>query len=170
MTMESEFVRFSAARLETLCGRIETCVAKLTPEQVWMRHSENENAVGNLLLHLAGNVRQWILSGVGGAADTRERHREFAARDPLPVAELTARLRATVEEALGVIRGLPAGALMERVTVQGHDVTKMEAIYTVVEHFSGHAFQIIFATKLLTGEDLGFYAHLNRPAAKNESA
>ena len=170
MTMESEFVRFSAERLEAQYGRIETCVAKLNPAQVWMRQSENENAVGNLLLHLAGNVRQWILSGVGGAPDIRERDREFAARDQMPPAELTARLRATVEEAVRVIRGLSAGALMERVTVQGHDVTKMEAVYTVVEHFAGHTFQIIFATKLLTSEDLGFFAHLNPPAAKNESA
>jgi uncharacterized damage-inducible protein DinB len=170
MTVESEFLRVSAGRLETLCGRIETCVAKLTPEQVWKRHSENENAVGNLLLHLAGNVRQWIISGVGGAADTRERPKEFAAREPLPPAELIARLRTTVQEAESVIRSIPASALLERITVQGNTVTKMEAVYTVLEHFAGHTFQIIFATKLLTSEDLGFYAHLNPPAAKNESA
>lgn len=170
MTVESEYVRFSAARLDMLCGRIETCIAKLTPEQIWMRQSENENAVGNLLLHLTGNVRQWILSGLGGAADTRERHREFAARERMSPAELMARLRSTVEEARRVIQALPAGALLERVKIQTYEVTKMEAIHDVLEHFAGHTFQIIFATKLLTSEDLGFYAHLNPPAAKNESA
>jgi hypothetical protein len=70
-------------------------------------------------------------------------------------------LRTTVEEATAVIRGLSAEALMERITVQGYDVTKLEAVYHVVEHFSGHSFQIIFATKLLTGADLEFYAHLS---------
>jgi uncharacterized damage-inducible protein DinB len=160
MSIEAEFLRVSAARLETVCSRIETCVAKLTPEQVWLRQSENENAVGNLLLHLTGNVRQWILSGLGGAADKRDRDREFNEREMLEPAELVARLKSVVTEAAGVIRGLPEGSLLERVTVQKMDVTKMEAVIIVLEHFSGHTFQIIFATKLLTSEDLGFYPHL----------
>ena len=159
-TLESEFLTFSVEKLEQLVGRIETCVAKLTPEQVWLRGSEQQNAVGNLLLHLNGNVRQWILSGIGGARDVRERDREFAARDGAPPAELVARLRATVTEAAAVIRALSAGQLLERTTIQGYEGTKLAAIYHVVEHFAGHAFQIIFVTKLFTGEDLGFYAHL----------
>ena len=161
MSCESEFVRVAVATLEQLCGRIEVCIARLTPEQVWGRGAENQNAIGNLLMHLTGNVRQWILSGVGGAEDTRERDREFAARGGAEPAELVARLRATVKEAEAVIRDLPGDQLMERISVQGYDVTKLEAIFHVVEHFSGHTFQIIFATKLLLGEDLGFYAHLS---------
>ncbi len=168
MPIESEFVKFSADKLEQLCGRIETCIGALTPEQVWTRHSENQNAVGNLVLHLNGNVRQWILSGVGGAPDRRVRDVEFSNRDPIPPEGLTQHLRETVEQAAKVIRGLPASALMERTLIQGYEVTKMEAIYHVVEHFSGHAFQIIFATKLLTGEDMGFYSHLNHTGAHGE--
>ncbi len=158
--IEEEFLRVSAGRLETLMGRIETCVAKLSSEQIWMRASENENAVGNLLLHLIGNVRQWILSGLGGAADRRVRDAEFAARDGADVAEIVAGLRAAVEEAQRVIVGLPAEALLERVVVQKMDLSKMEAVMHVLEHFSGHTFQIIFATKMFTSEDLGFYGHL----------
>lgn len=163
MTTESEFLRVAAATLEQLCGRIEVCVAKLTPEQVWTRGGDQQNAIGNLLLHLAGNVRQWILSGVGGAADVRTRDAEFAAREGTAPAEMAARLRETVNEASEVIRGLTAERLLDRITVQGYHVTKMEAIFHVVEHFSGHTFQIIFATKLLTNQDLGFYAHLSGP-------
>ncbi len=166
MTAESEFLRFTSATLDQLCGRIEVCVAKLTPEQVWTRGGDQQNAIGNLLLHLAGNVRQWILSGVGGAPDVRARDAEFAAREGIAPAELVARLRETVTQAIEVIRGLPAERLLDRITVQGYDVTAMEAIFHVVEHFSGHAFQIIFATKLLTNQDLGFYAHLSGALTK----
>lgn len=162
MTVESEFLRFSADKLEELCGRIETCVASLTPEQIWSRGGEHQNAVGNLILHLSGNVRQWIISGVGGAADVRERDAEFAARDGEKPEELVARLKKIVGDAAGVIHSLPADQLLSKITVQGYNVTKMEAIYHVVEHFTGHTFQIIFATKLLTDQDLGFYAHLSR--------
>ena len=160
MSIESEFVRVASGNLQQFCGRIEVCVGKLTPELVWGRAGENQNAVGNLLLHLNGNVRQWILSGIGGAPDTRVRDQEFAERRSIDPAELVSRLKATVTEADGVIRGLSADQLMERITVQGYDATKLAAIFHVVEHFAGHTFQIIFATKLLTGEDLGFYAHL----------
>jgi uncharacterized damage-inducible protein DinB len=158
----SEFVNVSASQLETYLGRVDNCARKLTEEQFWTRYGENQNAVGNLVLHLTGNVRQWILAGVGGAQDTRVRDVEFSTRGPAPVDGLIEGLRTTVAEATAVIKGLSEKVLMERITVQGYDVTKLEAVYHVVEHFSGHTFQIIFATKLLTGVDLGFYAHLSR--------
>jgi uncharacterized damage-inducible protein DinB len=158
--IESEFIRVAIVSLEQFCGRIEVCVGKLTAEQVWGRGGENQNAIGNLLLHLSGNVRQWIVCGIGGAKDTRVRSEEFAERRSIDPATLVARLKTTVKEAEEVMRGLSADQLMERISVQGYDVTKLEAIFHVVEHFSGHTFQIIFATKLLTEEDLGFYAHL----------
>jgi len=142
MTVETEFLTFSAEKLTQLMGRIDTCVQKLTPEQIWMRAEANQNAVGNLLLHLNGNVRQWILHGVGGQPDLRDRDAEFAARDGAGANELLARLRTTVEEAVALLQTLAA-------------------IYHVVEHFAGHTFQIIYATKLSTGQDLGFYAHLS---------
>jgi uncharacterized damage-inducible protein DinB len=168
MSTESEFLIFSADKLIQLLGRIETCVDQLTPEQLWMRHSENENAVGNLVLHLAGNVRQWILAGVGGAPDHRDRDSEFAARNGGGAEELKSRLRPAVEEAVALIRALPAARLTEIIRPQGYEGTVLAAIYHVVEHFAGHTFQIMFATKLLTGRDLGFYAHLNRPQTHQE--
>lgn len=165
MSIGAEFLRVSTVQLETQLARIEACVAKLTQEQLWTRYGENQNAVGNLALHLTGNVRQWILSGIGGAADVRVRDAEFAARGSVSAAELTAGLRGVVEQAVRVIGGLSEQELTERILVQGYDVTKLEAVYHVVEHFTGHAFQIIFATKLLTDTDLGFYAHLSRKSS-----
>ncbi len=162
MSNEAEFLKFSSEKLLELSGRIETCVAKLTPEQIWTRGAENENAVGNLVLHLAGNVRQWIICGVGGAEDRRDRDSEFDARSG---GDALDRLRSTVEEAVAVLKALPHEALQEQRRIQKHwDLTVLEAIYHVVEHFSMHTGQIIFATKLLTGADLGFYGYL-RPSA-----
>ena len=163
MPLESILLTFSADKLEQLCGRIETCVDKLTPEQIWTRNTENENAGGNVMLHLAGNVRQWILHGVAGQPDVRVRDQEFEARGGIESAELKAKLRSTVTEAAALIRDLPPDQLCERRKIQKYDVTVLEAILHVVEHFSGHAGQIIFATKLLTGDDLGFYAYLRTP-------
>jgi uncharacterized damage-inducible protein DinB len=165
MSNEAEFLRFSCEKLIELNGRIETCVAKLTPEQIWMRGAENENAVGNLMLHLAGNVRQWIICGVGGAEDRRDRDSEFDARSGNDALD---RLRSTVTEAIALLSGLPHATLEEKRTIQKHwDLTVLEAIYHVVEHFSMHTGQIIFATKLLTGSDLGFYGYLRRSAEKS---
>lgn len=167
MSNEEEFLKFSCEKLTQLNGRIETCVAKLTPEQIWTRGAANENAIGNLILHLAGNVRQWIVCGVGGAEDRRDRDSEFNARLGENVLE---RLRSTVDEAVALLAALPHSKLRERRTIQKHyDVTVLEAIYHVVEHFSMHTGQIIFATKLLTGEDLGFYGYLKSAKARGES-
>ena len=168
MSLESEFLKFSGDKLAQLCSRIETCLDKLTPEQIWLRHAENENAVGNLALHLAGNVRQWILSGVGGEPFVRDRDGEFAARGGVEPAELKQRLRSAVDAAVALIRSLPHSRLAERVSIQSYDITVLQAICHVVEHFSGHTGQIIFATKLLTGEDLGFYRHLRSDRAHAE--
>ena len=169
MSVESEFLNFSADKLIQLLERIEMCADQLTQEQLWMRHSESENAVGNLMLHLAGNVRQWILAGVGGEHDHRDRDSEFAARGGLEAPQLKARLRSTVEEAAALIRALPPARLTEIIRPQGYQGTVLASIYHVVEHFAGHAFQIMFATKLLTSRDLGFYAHLNRAQPHHEN-
>jgi hypothetical protein len=167
MTVESEFLTFSSGKLRELMDRIETCVEKLTPEQVWARGPGSQNAVGNLLLHLNGNLRQWILHGVGKQPDTRDRDSEFAARSGTSAVELSARLRATVDEVAALVESLPPTRLMERLVVQVYDVTVLAAIYHVVEHFAGHAFQIFFMTKQFTGEDLGFYAYLSAGPRKS---
>jgi uncharacterized damage-inducible protein DinB len=166
MTNEEAFLKFSGEKLAQLFGRIETCVGKLTPEQIWRRAADNDNAVGNLVLHLAGNVRQWILCGVGGQEDRRDRDSEFAARSG---DDVVSRLRPVVSEAVALIAALPPDRLTETRTIQKHyNVTVLEAIYHVVEHFSMHTGQIIFATKLLTGEDLEFYGYLKSGSAKME--
>jgi uncharacterized damage-inducible protein DinB len=160
VTAEGIFITFSAEKLEQLHGRIQDCLARLTPEQIWARTSENENAVGNLVLHLSGNVRQWIGSGVGGLADSRQRDTEFDARGGMAPLELAELLKTRVFEAAAIIREVQAGRLTERITPQGYDVTVLEAIAHVIEHFSQHTGQVILLTKILTGKDLAYYQHL----------
>ena len=163
-TAESVFLDVSIRKFELFLSRIRDCVGRLTNDQIWMRHGEHENAVGNLMLHLSGNVRQWIVAGITGQPDTRVRDREFAARGEIEGAELLSRLEGTVAEAVAVLQGLEAERLIEEYQPQKYRVTILEGILHVVEHFAQHTGQIIFVTKLLTGQDLGFYKHLNQPA------
>jgi uncharacterized damage-inducible protein DinB len=160
VTSDEIFLKFSADKLEQLHGRIQDCLARLTPEQLWARGSENENAVGNLVLHLSGNVRQWIGSGVAGLPDHRQRDTEFDTRGGMAPVELAELLKTRVFDAAGMIRGVPAARLTERITAQGYDVTVLEAIAHVVEHFSQHTGQVILLTKMLTGKDLAYYQNL----------
>lgn len=166
MTNEERFIEYSAEKLTQHTTRISACLDKLSPDQVWQRGSDSENAVGNLVLHLAGNVRQWIGTGVGGQTDIRARDAEFAARGDIQPPELKRRIETAVAESCAVIRGLTAERLAETITVQGYNVTVLEAVYHVVEHFAGHAGQILFATKLFTSQDLGFYRHLTAKTHK----
>lgn len=142
---------------EDYLPKIERCLERLTDEQVWWRASERSNSVGNLLLHLEGNLRQWVVCGAGGAEDARVRDREFAERRLVARAELLGSLRATVEEAADALARLDPAALLETRRVQGLDMTLLTAVFHAVEHFSMHTGQIILLTKLLADEDLAFY-------------
>lgn len=168
-TPSALFLRFSANKLAQLSGRIAETVIRLNEEQIWLRKHETNNAVGNLILHLSGNVRQWILSGVGGKPDTRVRDAEFSARGEMGVRELLSHLQSTVDEAVTLIQSLPEERLGEAVSVQKYRLTVLEAIYHVVEHFAQHTGQILFAAKWMTGEDLGFYGHLSGVIPRKDS-
>jgi uncharacterized damage-inducible protein DinB len=148
------FLKSSSAKLELMTGYLKTCLGKLSDEQVWERHGAHENAVGNLVLHLCGNMRQWIMHGCGGASDVRVRDKEFSAGSGLTAAQLSELFQATVTEARAVIDSLPPARLVERTTPQGRDVSVLEAIYQVVGHVQQHVGQIILLTKQMTGRDL----------------
>lgn len=170
MSIESDFLETAAAKLEQNLQRIETCVLKLPDGLLWARASENENAVGNLLMHLEGNVRQWILSGIGSLPDRRDRSGEFAARSGLGAETLVENLARTLRAAIPLIHELPHTRLTEQLSVQGYEVSVLAAIFHVVEHFSGHTYQIILLTKRATGEDLGFYSNLAKTGRRETDA
>ncbi len=136
--------------------RIASCLAELSVSQIWWRPNEASNSIGNLVLHLTGNVRQWITSGLGGAPDVRERDIEFSQRGHLARRVLVSRLRSTVKQACYVLDRLSTDDLERVYGIQKHQVTGLEAVLHVAEHFSQHAGQIILLTKMLTGIDLKF--------------
>lgn len=138
--------------------RIEKALETLSEDDFWWRPNEASNSAGNLVLHLAGNVRQWIVHGIGGAEDTRHRDAEFAATGDVSKAKALEQLYASVNDACDVIAGLTESDLQKRYTPQAHDVTGLEAIYHVVEHFSMHVGQIIWIAKARSGQGMGFYA------------
>ena len=151
---------------EDYLPKIERCLERLTDEQIWWRAELDSNSVGNLLLHLAGNARQWIVAGVGRAEDTRERQAEFDAGKTQVgdgdrrqgTAELLAMLRSTLSEVDVVLANLDPAELLGRRRIQGLEgVVVLNAVFHVVEHFSTHTGQIVLLTKLLTGGDLSFY-------------
>jgi uncharacterized damage-inducible protein DinB len=137
--------------------KIEKCLEQLTDEQIWWRPNEQSNSIGNLVLHVCGNARQWIVSGLGRAADARNRDAEFAQREMVSRADLHSLLKRTLHDVDATLAAYDDGKLLERQTIQGTDVTALEAIFHVVEHFSMHTGQIILLTKLLTAADLRFY-------------
>ena len=142
---------------EEYLPKIERCLEQLSEEDVWWRGAEESNSIGNLILHLSGNARQWIVSGVGGAPDTRARQQEFDRRAGIGRDELLATLRDTLAEVDSVLQRVDPARLQERRSIQGHDVTIIQAIFHVVEHFAMHTGQIILLTKLLAKKDLAFY-------------
>ena len=137
--------------------RIRRCAERMGEEDLWWRGGDESNSVGNLMLHLAGNARQWIVSGVGGAPDSRRRQGEFDERGPLPRAELLARLESAVADADATLARVTPAELGEHRLIQGNDVTVMEAIYHVVQHFSMHTGQIILVAKLRAPDAIRFY-------------
>jgi uncharacterized damage-inducible protein DinB len=153
-----EYILYSRRRLlKEYLPRIEQCLNTLTDDDVWWRAHETDNSIGNLILHLSGNVRQWIVSGIGGAEDKRDRPKEFAEREHISKAELLKRLYITLTEADRVLAEFDTSKLLEVRHIQKYDVTYLDAISHVVEHFAQHTAQIIYITKLRIGRDLKFY-------------
>ena len=142
--------------------RLKACVEPLTVDQIWRRPNEASNSVGNLILHLNGNVTQWIVTSFNNERDKRNRPEEFATSGGLTAAELLDRLGATLTEAARVLDRLTAAELLAPYEIQGYKTCGLDAVYHVVDHFGLHFGQIAYITKNLTGKDLGFYKELNK--------
>jgi len=137
--------------------RIRKCLDELTDDELWRRPNEQTVSVGNLVLHLAGNVRQWVCAGLGGAADVRERSKEFSEQGPLPRAELIARLESSLADAVAAMTRADAAELLRKRPVQAFEETGIGILVHVAEHFSYHTGQIVYAVKSRKGVDLAFY-------------
>ncbi len=137
--------------------KIQRCLESLNDDDVWWRANEESNSIGNLMLHLSGNIRQWMVSGLGGVADDRFRQAEFDARSSMSRTDLLSTLSEAVTQVDAVLAHFDVNNLLRRYQIQDCEVTALEAIFHVIEHFSMHTGQIILLTKLLAKKDLRFY-------------
>jgi uncharacterized damage-inducible protein DinB len=160
-TSDQEFIEASCTFLkDDFLPRLRHCLDQFPETDLWWRPNEASNSVGNLILHLAGNLRQWIVEGLGGVPSNRNRDGEFAARGPVSKDQLVSKIEAAVKDTVTVLRDFNTTALLDRRKVQAYEVTPLQAVYHVVEHFSYHLGQILYIYKLRTGLDLRFYEAL----------
>lgn len=152
-----EFIDESLRRINENTFKIGTCMKQLDEKDIWFRHNEHINSIGNMILHLCGNVRQYIISSLGGVPDIRERDIEFSTMGGFTNAELTSRWQNTMHEAVTTIGEASPENLLRRRVVQGSDLSGIGIIIHVTEHYSYHTGQIIFLTKLYKNMDMGFY-------------
>ena len=152
------YIAYSRRRMmQEYLPKIQRCLEHLSDEDIWWRAHETDNSIGNLLLHLSGNIRQWIICGLGGAEDRRIRAQEYSERSMLPKQELMQLFEATLAEADATLERLPAADLLTTRHIQKWEVTSLDALSHVIEHISQHTGQIIYITKLRKAIDLKFY-------------
>src|SRR5580658_4209968 len=155
------FLEFSRHKLlEQYWPRLRACVESLSDERVWWRPHESSNSIGNLVLHLNGNVGQWLVASFNRMEDRRDRPVEFNAQGGISGAALLARLGTTMQQASEVLSRLTEADLLAPFDIQGYHVTGLDAVYQVVEHFGLHYGQILYISKMIQSKDLGFYRHL----------
>jgi hypothetical protein len=142
--------------------RLRKCVEPLTDEQIWWRPNAASNSIGNLMLHLNGNMRQWLVDSFNQAEDKRDRPAEFAASGSITGSALLEKLEGTISEGAMVLDRLTEAELTAPYEIQGYNVHGLDAVYQVVEHFGLHYGQIAYITKMITDKDLGFYKDLNK--------
>jgi hypothetical protein len=157
------FLEFSRHKLlEQYWPQLRACIESLSNEQVWWRPNESSNSIGNLVLHLNGNVGQWLVASFNRLEDRRDRPAEFNAQGGISAAALLARLGTTMQQASEVLSRLTEEDLRAPFDIQGYHVSGLDAVYQVVEHFGIHYGQILYITKMLRSEDLGFYRNLSQ--------
>lgn len=160
-TILSEFVKQAIIYMEENTSKVKKCFEELTEEDVWQRPNKASNSVGNLVLHLCGNITQYILSSLGKTEDKRERDKEFSIEGGYTKEELMEKLEATIAQSISVIKTAKQPEVLLKRSVQGFEHSAIAIIMHVVEHYSYHTGQIVFWTKLLKNQDLGFYRHVD---------
>jgi uncharacterized damage-inducible protein DinB len=159
--ISKELIKQSVYRFELNLPRIEKCLNELSDEEIWQKPNSSSNSIGNLILHLCGNITQYIISGLGGKTDERNRDSEFSAEGGISKNELREKIKSTVTDAVHVMKNISEDDLLHVKSLQGFDVSGIANIIHVVEHFSYHTGQITFWTKCIKDKDMGFYSGMD---------
>ena len=165
----NEIIAQAIYRLEENTPRIEKCLNQLSEKEVWLKPNNASNSVGNLILHLCGNITQYIISSLGKQEDTRDRDLEFTTSGGYNKSELLSKLNSTVKQAVDIVKNLSEDELLRVRSVQAYELSGIGIIIHVVEHYSYHTGQIAFWTKLLKDKDLGFYAGIDLNTKNKDS-
>lgn len=164
MNTDKHFLAQSAYYLrDYYWPRIKEAVELLSEDEIWLREGDASNSIGNLLLHLAGNVRQHVIAGTGQLhADKRDRSTEFSAVTGMSRSELLAQLESTVNEAAEVLESFDPSQLMTKRVIQNKEVVLFDDIYHVIEHFGYHTGQIIYIVKAMKQHRFEWYQYLDK--------
>src|SRR5262249_18166153 len=146
------YLAASRHRLAECVKKIKHCLDQLTDEQVWWRPHGSMNSIANIVLHLCGNVRQWVVAGVGGEPDIRARPKELSDRSLMAKAELLRRLDEIASQVDAVLAAVTEQQLLQRRRIQGFDETALSATFDSISHFRGHQQEIVYITRLQLGE------------------
>jgi len=156
-----EFIQQSVYRITENTNRVIKCLQEIEETEIWQRPNENSNSIGNVILHLCGNIRQYIISSLSETEDVRVRDIEFSTKEGFRKEELIAKLKNIVDEAINIIEKADDKSLIKIYSVQGFNLSGIGIIIHVTEHYSYHTGQIVFWIKLLKNKDLRFYAGID---------
>jgi uncharacterized damage-inducible protein DinB len=156
-----EFIGQAIHRIDENTQKLATCMQELNESEIWKRPNPHSNSVGNIILHLCGNIRQYAISSLGNSKDVRERDKEFSADGGYTGPGLLKKLTDTIEQAKNVFQSTTEEELLRVRKVQGYTHSGIGIILHVTEHYSYHTGQIIFWIKLLKDKDLGLYAGID---------
>jgi len=137
--------------------RLKKCLSELTVAQIWYRPNNASNSVGNLVLHLHGNVRQWVVAGLGKNKDVRARQKEFDEKGPVPLEKMLSDMDKLMEEVNQILTKTSTEDLLEVRNVQGYQESGLSILVHITEHFSYHVGQITYIVKMLKNKDMGYY-------------
>ena len=137
--------------------RVIKCLEMLNEAEIWYRPNSQSNSIGNLVLHLNGNLNQWILDYIGGKPFVRNRQLEFDADKTHSKEELIHMLTNLSEELGSCIQSVTSDKLLETLPIQNQQETGISVLIHITEHFSFHAGQIAFITKWLKEQQTNFY-------------
>jgi uncharacterized damage-inducible protein DinB len=160
-TFHKEFITQAIRHFEENPPRIKNCLNRLSEAEVWQKPNSQSNSIGNLILHLYGNITQYAVASLGGQPDKRQRDLEFSTRGGISKEELLKLIQDAAHQAVETMRNCSSEELLRKRMVQGFEYSGIGIIIHVTEHFSYHTGQIAFWTKYIKEEDLGFYANLD---------
>jgi len=166
-SVAAQFIQQQRAIMQECLEKIGHCFSQLEEHDIWWRPYQEHNALGNIILHLCGNLGQWVIHGVTEQPDTRDRPAEFSHRGVIPKQQLLEWLGQTISKADAVIAGLDEQSLLEPRRIQGYEVLVQAAIQNSVSHLVGHTQEIIWVTRLRVGAG---YQFRWKPSGKEQGA